>query len=45
MNSLFLGLLTLFFAQGLSGRDYLGARMIAFAFVIGLAAAFVCSLR
>jgi hypothetical protein len=44
MNSLFLGLLTLFFAQGLSGRDNWGARMMAYAFVAGMAAAFACSM-
>ena len=44
MNSLFLGLLTLFFAQGLRGRDNWGARMMAFAFVVGMAAAFAYSL-
>ena len=45
MNSLFLGLLTLFFAQALTGRDNAGARFLAFLFVAGLAAAFACSLR
>lgn len=45
MDSLFLGLLTLFFAQALAGRDNTVARLVAFAFVVSLAAAFTCSLR
>jgi hypothetical protein len=45
MDSLFLGLLTLFFAQGLSGRDNWGARLVAFTFVVALGTAFVCSLH
>lgn len=45
MNSLFLALLMLFFAQGLTGRDNLATRGMALAFVSGLAAALVYSLR
>ena len=44
MNSLFLGVLTLFFAQGLSRRNNLGARCMAMAVVAVLAAAFAWSL-
>jgi hypothetical protein len=39
MDSLFVALLMLFFAQGLTGRDYWAARGVALAFVAGLAAA------
>jgi hypothetical protein len=45
MDSLFLGLLTVFFAQGLVGRDNCGARAMALTFVAGLAAALACSLH
>ncbi len=45
MNSLFLGLLTLFFAQGLATRDNWGARLMALAFVVVLGAAFIWSLH
>lgn len=45
MNSLFLGMLTLFFAQGLTGRDNTGARIMAIVFVAGMATAFLYSLR
>ena len=44
MNSLFLGILMLFFAQGVVARDNWGARGLALAFVIGLAAACIYSL-
>jgi hypothetical protein len=44
MNSLFLGLLTLFLAQGLTGRDNTGARVVAGIFVAGMGTAFLCSL-
>ena len=45
MDSLILGLLTLFFAQGLTGRDHWGARVMAMIFVAGTATAFIYSLR
>ena len=45
MDSLFLGLMTLFFAQGLTGRDNTGARTVAKIFVAGMATAFLYSLR
>lgn len=45
MNTLFLTVLTLFFAQGLWGRDHLSARMMAGVFVAGLVAAVLWSLR
>lgn len=45
MDSLILGLLTLFFAQGLTGRDHWGPRVMAMIFVAGMATAFVYSLR
>ena len=45
MDSLFLGLLAIFFAQGVCGRDNWGARGMALAFVAGLVAALVCSFR
>ncbi len=45
MNSLFLGLLTLFFAQGMVGRDNWGARGMAILFVAAMAAAFAVTLR
>ena len=45
MDSLFLGLLALFFAQGACGRDNWGARGLALAIVAGLVVAFVCSFR
>ena len=45
MDSLLLGLLTLFFAQGLTGRDNTGARTVAKIVVAGMATAFLCSLR
>jgi hypothetical protein len=44
MNSLFVALLTLFFSQGLIGRDNWGARGVALAFVTGLMAVFLYSL-
>lgn len=44
MNSLFLAGLTLFFAQGLVGRESLPARMFVAVIVSSLAAAFVNSL-
>jgi hypothetical protein len=44
MNSLFLAGLTLFFAQGLVGRESLPVRMFAAVIVSSLAAAFVNSL-
>ena len=43
LNSLFLGTLTLFFAQGLFGRDS-SARGMSVLFVAGLFSAFVYSL-
>lgn len=43
MNSLFLAALTLFFAQGLTGRDHLPTRMFAAVIVTALLAAFVRS--
>ena len=45
MDSVFLGLLTLFFAQGLFGRDNRSARGMALVFVAGLFSAFIYSLR
>ena len=45
MNSLFLGMLTLFFAQGLFGRDNCAARGMAWLFVGGSFYAFIYSLR
>jgi hypothetical protein len=45
MNSLFLGLLTLFFAQGLVGRDNRAARGMAILIVAALAVAFTATLR
>jgi hypothetical protein len=45
MDSLFLGLLMLFFAQGLCGRDNSVARGVALVIIAGLGWAFVCSLR
>ena len=45
MNSLFLGLLTLFCAQGLFGRDNNSARWMAGLFVAGLLSALCYSLR
>jgi hypothetical protein len=45
MNSLFLGLLTLFCAQGLFGRDYSYARWMAGLVVAGLFSALIYSLR
>ena len=44
MNSLFLAGLTLFFAQGLVGRENLPVRMFVAVIVSSLAAAFVNSL-
>lgn len=44
MNSLFLAGLTLFFAQGLVGRESLPVRMFVAVIVSSLAAAFVNSL-
>lgn len=44
MNSLFLAGLTLFFAQGLAGREKLPPRMIAAAAVAVSGGAFLCSL-
>jgi hypothetical protein len=43
MNSLFLACLTLFFAQGLAGRDNLSARMFAAIIVATLVAVLVDS--
>lgn len=45
MDSLFLGLLTLFFAQGLLGHDNRSARAVALLFVAGSFTAFIYSLR
>ena len=45
MDSVFLGLLTLFFAQGLFGRDSSSARGMAGLFVAGLLSAFIYSLK
>ena len=45
MNSIFLGMLTLFFAQGVFGRDNRSARGMALLFVTGFFAAFIYSLR
>lgn len=45
MNSLFLAILMLFFAQGLSGHDHWTARGVALMFLAGLAAAFLWSLK
>jgi hypothetical protein len=45
MNSLFLGLLTMFCAQGLFGRDTNSARWMAGVFVAGLLTALIYSLR
>ena len=44
MDSLFLALLTLFFAQGLVGRETLTARALALVIVGSLAVAFLYSL-
>ena len=44
MNSLFLGMLTLFFAQGVFGRDHRSARGMALLLVAGFFAAFIYSL-
>lgn len=41
MNSLFLALLTVFFAQGMTRREYLPARMVAAAIVASLAVTLV----
>ena len=45
MNSLFLGMLTLFFSQGLFGRANDSARPMALVFVAALFSAFIYSLR
>ena len=44
MNSLFLGMLTLFFAQGVFGLDHRSARGMALLLVAGFFAAFIYSL-
>ena len=44
MNSLFLGILTLFFAQGLLGRDHRSARGMSLLLVAGFFSAFIYSL-
>jgi hypothetical protein len=44
MDSLFLGVLTLLFAQGLTGRDNTGARVVAWIFVVATGTAFLCSI-
>ncbi len=41
MNSLFLAVLTVFFAQGMTRREYLPARMVAAAIVASLAVTLV----
>jgi len=45
MNSLFLGLLTLFFAQGLFGRHADSARGMRLVLSTGLLSAFIYSLQ